>query len=89
MLQADELSAEAIGRALDAGTFYASRGPRFHQIEIENGEIHVECDPVNMIGFHSDLPYVRGRCVQGENLTEATYKFNSERMERFVQRHHK
>ena len=84
MLQAGELSAEAIGNALDAGTFYASRGPRFRQIEIENGEIHVECDPVRIIGFHSDLPYVRGRCVQGENLTEAAYRINPERMERFV-----
>ncbi|MBQ8952478.1 MAG: hypothetical protein IJ048_00015 [Clostridia bacterium] len=84
MLQADELTAEGINRALDAGTFYASRGPRFRQIEFESGEIHVECDPVSMITFHSDLPYVRERCVQGKDLTEATYKVNPERMERFV-----
>ena len=84
MLQADELSAEGISRALDAGAFYASRGPRFRQIEIEGGEIHVECDPVSAIAFHSDLPYVRERCVRGEGLTEATYKINTERMERFV-----
>ena len=84
MLQTDELSAEGIGKALDAGTFYASRGPRFRQIEIENGVIHVECDPVQKIVFHSDLPYVRNRCVQGENLTEATYEINFDRLERFV-----
>ena len=42
------------------------------------------CDPVNTIAFHSDLPYVRGRSVQGENLTEAAYRINPERMERFV-----
>ena len=84
MLQADELTAEGINRALDAGAFYASRGPRFRQIEIEGDEIRVECEPVRQIVFHSDLPYVRNRCVCGDNLTEATYKINSERLERFV-----
>lgn len=84
MLQADELSPDAINRALDEGAFYASRGPRFRQIEIEDGEIHVTCDPVRQIGFHSNLPYVRGRCVQGDGITEATYKINAEAMERYV-----
>ena len=84
MLQADELSAAGISRALDAGAFYASRGPRFRQIEIENGEIHVTCDPVRQIVFHSNLPYTRQRCVQGEGLTEAIYKTNAEQMERYV-----
>ena len=84
MLYADELSAEGVNRALDAGAFYASRGPRFHQITVEGGEIRVTCDPVSQIAFHSDLPFVHGRCVSGENLTEAVYRLNPERMERFV-----
>ena len=84
MLQADELSAEGINRALDAGAFYASRGPRFKQIEIENGEIHVTCDPVSKIVFHSNLVYARERCVCGEGVTEASYTIHAEQMERFV-----
>ncbi len=84
MLQADELTAEGVLAALDRGSFYASRGPRFRQIEIENGEVHVTCDPVSLIAFHSDLPYVHGRCVQGDGITEASYKLQFERMERFL-----
>ena len=84
MMQADELSPEGISRALDAGMFYASRGPRFRQIEVENGEIRVTCDPVSKIVFHSNLVYTRGRCVEGEGLTEATYRIGAEQMERFV-----
>ena len=84
MIQADELSAEGVCKALDTGAFYASRGPRFEQIEIENGEIHVTCSPVSKIVFHSNLFYSRYRCACGEGLTEASYRINAEQMERFV-----
>ncbi len=87
MLQAPELTVEAISTALDEGCFYATRGPRFQQIEYDGEEIRVKCDPVHRILFHSDLPYVGGRCREdesGEGLTEAVYRVNRERLERFV-----
>ena len=84
MLQADELTPEGVVGALDAGRFYASRGPRFSQIEVEDGEIRVSCSPVCRILFHSNLAWVGGRCRAEKGQTEAVYKFNRERMERFV-----
>ncbi len=84
MLQAPELTPSAIARSLEEGRFYATRGPRIHQIEYDGEEIRVTCDPVSRILFHSDLPWVGGRCCDGKGLTEAVYRVSHERMERFV-----
>ncbi len=74
MVQADELSQEGVLKALDEGAFYATRGPRFHQIEVTEEEIRVSCSEVRYVIFHSNLFYTHGRTVSGENLTEAVYK---------------
>lgn len=84
MLQTGELTQENVLRALDEGSFYATRGPRFDQIEVTEDEIRVRCSDVRYIVFHSNLPWVGGRTFSGENLTEASYKINRERGERFV-----
>lgn len=84
MLQAPELTMQAVNRALDEGRYYATRGPRFHQIEYDGNEIRVTCDPVSRILFHSDLPWVGERCRMGDGLTEAVYRVNHDRLERFV-----
>ena len=84
MLQADELTQENVLKALDEGAFYATRGPRFEQIEVTEEEIHVQCSKVRHVIFHSNLPWVGGRTVSGDELTEATYKISRARGERFV-----
>lgn len=75
MLQADELTQENVLSALDAGAFYATRGPRFEQIEVTEDEIHVKCSEVERVIFHSNMFYVKGRTVEGEGITEASYKY--------------
>ena len=84
MLQADELSQEAILVSLDRGAFYATRGPRVHQVEVTDTQIRVTCDPVSMVLFHSDLVWSRNRCVSGDGLTEAVYDIRRDALERFV-----
>lgn len=84
MLQADELTQENVLKALDEGAFYATRGPRFEQIEVTESEIRVKCSAVSRVVFHSDLVYVGDRVTQGEGLTEAVYRIKRERGERFV-----
>ncbi len=88
MLQTDELTPEGIVDALDKGAYYATRGPRFEQIEVTESEIRVRCSAVRNVVFHSELPYSRFRCACGEDgalITEAVYPLDREnRNEYFV-----
>ncbi|MBQ2955606.1 MAG: hypothetical protein IJE08_04005 [Clostridia bacterium] len=84
MLQTEELTQESVLSALDQGAYYATRGPRFNQIEVTEDEIRVSCGPVSQIIFHSDLFYVKGRTVAGEGITEAVYPIQKSRSESFV-----
>ena len=82
MVQATELSVPAILEALRAGRFYATQGPEFHNINIEDGRITVECSPVSRISFCSNLCWVDDRCRTGQGLTREVYRIHSN--ERFV-----
>lgn len=83
-VQADELSAEAIKRAMDQGLFYASQGPRIEQLTLEDGQLTVRCSAAQRVYFHSNLVWTPGRPVIGRDLRQATYRLNRERGERFV-----
>ncbi|MDD3214054.1 MAG: hypothetical protein PHY64_10285 [Eubacteriales bacterium] len=84
MVQADELSAEGIKRAMDRGLFYASQGPRIEQITIEEGELRVRCSPVERVYFHTNLAWTSGRSVVGSGLRQAAYPLKLELGERFA-----
>ncbi|HNW85470.1 MAG TPA: hypothetical protein PLP25_00785 [Candidatus Limiplasma sp.] len=84
MVQADANTPEAIIRAMDAGLFYASQGPRIGQLTLENGQMTVECSPVSRVFFHSNLVWTPGRSVIGTDLTRASYTLHREQGERFV-----
>jgi len=77
MVQAEELSVPAILEALRAGRFYASQGPEFRSISIENGLISVETSPVSRITFCSNLYWVDDRCRSGQGLTREVYRIQS------------
>jgi hypothetical protein len=47
MVQAPELTAEAIMASLRAGRFYSSSGPEFHEIRVEDGTVSIETSPVS------------------------------------------
>ena len=82
MVQAAELSAKAILEALRVGRFYATQGPEFHNISIEDGLITVETSPVSRISFCSNLYWVDDRCRSGRGLTREVYRLRPN--ERFV-----
>ena len=74
MVQSEALTARAVLAALKAGRFYATTGPRIHQIEVRNRrEIIVSCSPAQAIIFYSDCPWDEGRVVMGPARTEARY----------------
>lgn len=49
VIQAESLTQEAVVKALEEGKCYASTGPLFHHIELEDGKLRVECSPVKKI----------------------------------------
>ena len=73
---------EALLSALDAGRFYASRGPRIEQVEVASGRVVVRTSPARRVIFYSNLVWTDGRCVQGSGMREAAYAL--QRGERFV-----
>ncbi len=60
MVNAVELTQAAVMNALREGDYYASQGPRFRSIDLEDGVITVECSPdVETVVFFSDSPWGR------------------------------
>lgn len=84
MVQADELTQESLFEAMDAGRFYASQGPLFEQIRVEDGHIKVTCSPVETIIFYSNLVWANGRCCTAHDQTFASYDLSLNQGERFV-----
>lgn len=84
MVQADELTPEGIIAALKRGSFYASQGPEFLDVDIEADTITVHTTPVSRVTFSSNLPWVAGRTTMEDGITEVTYKIQRERGEHFV-----
>lgn len=84
MLQADSLSPEDVIAAMKRGSFYASQGPEFVDVELTEDELIVRTSPVSQICFISNLCWAEGRCRCGENLTESVYKLHRDEGERFI-----
>ena len=55
ILKAPELSYRALIEALDQGNFYATTGPVIHNLWLEYGILHLECDPVRGVYVHGNL----------------------------------
>jgi len=72
-INADDCSRESILEALDAGRFFASLGPRFTDISLEDGVLRVACSPVEKIVFYSNMPWVGGRSRVASGQTDAVY----------------
>ena len=73
MLEAEAAEEMGLVPAICAGKFYATQGPEVHLERLEDGTIHLTCTPASKIIFNSNVVWVRGRAVRGENLTEASY----------------
>ena len=72
MIKADELKYAAVTKALANGDFYASTGPLFHEIYIEDGKLYLRTSEVAWVGLTTDGRMAK--CVHaanGETLCEA------------------
>ena len=80
-VNAPELSRDAILDALDAGHFFASTGPRFSQISLENGVLSIQCSPVERAIFYSNLHYVHHRV---SDFPGEAYQYQPQTGETFI-----
>lgn len=70
--------------ALSAGDYHASQGPRILSADYEDGVVRVRTSPVSCITFQSNRAWSPRRSVTGEGITEASYRVQRERGERFI-----
>lgn len=65
MVNAPELTAAALKKALAAGNFYASQGPRFESVTVSGGHVEVCCSPVETVVFYSNTIWCSDRVATG------------------------
>ncbi len=78
MVNATELSHEAITSALLNGKFYSTMGPEIYHLAYDGKNVYVECSPVQTIRFISYFPH--GYCRRdrhGKNIESAEYELRS------------
>lgn len=76
-LQTGDFSIDGIMKAIRAKQFYASQGPRFGQITVEDGQVQVEMEtPVKRISVMSNAFFAGGRVIEqpGQLITFGSYK---------------
>lgn len=73
MVQAEELTRDAILQAIVEGNFYASQGPRFQSVEVEDGKVKVKCSDAQRVIFYSNTVWAEDRS-QVLNGGQAVYE---------------
>lgn len=76
MINAGALSYDEIFKALKNGSFYASTGPEFREISIEDGIVKVVSTPVSQICVSTDCRHQYSARADGALLTEASFDIN-------------
>ncbi len=74
MIMANELNHHSIMQALFKGDFYASTGPTFSDVYIENNTLFIQCSDVSSISLMTDgrkTKYIHSK--SGEALKDATF----------------
>jgi hypothetical protein len=69
-VKAESLEPEVLVEALKAGRFYASQGPRIHELAVSRAELRIACSPVNTITVMGGTSRTASRI--GRAITEAT-----------------
>ena len=74
VIKAPALTHEAVVAAMERGDLYASQGPLFHELYIEDGMLHVACDGVKAIVLRTKNRFYKElHAPVGEVLTEAAF----------------
>ena len=79
VVNAAELSREAIMQAIRKGNYYSSCGPDFHNITLENGRVNITTSPVQCIRMSGprDLGERVGS-LDGPQITEASFDLSDD-----------
>jgi hypothetical protein len=72
MVNAQELSADSIKKSITDGNFYASQGPLFESVSIQNGVVDLQCSEVETVVFYSNTVWCDDRVTTG-GVTSASY----------------
>jgi hypothetical protein len=73
-VRAEALTLDAIMAALKSGAFYASMGPEFKDVRIQDGVVKVECSPVVKIQFFANAPNGMQMLAKDAPLTMASFE---------------
>lgn len=76
MIKAESLTYDNIFSALKSGDFYASTGPQFCEIFIENGVVNISTSPVSSICISTDCRYTFYKNANESLLTGAKIDIN-------------
>lgn len=74
LVKAETLTLDAVMAALRASAFYASTGPEFKDVRIQDGIVKVECSPVNKIQFYANAPNGMQVLATDAPLTSASFE---------------
>ena len=73
MIKADELKYDKIFSAMREGSFYASTGPEFYEISLDDSTLNVKSSPASLISVSTDCRYMYFKRAENEPLTEASF----------------
>ena len=74
MVNAEELTNDALATAIKEGNFYATEGPELHVVR-EGNKLIIDTSPCAVIGTVSNLSWTWERVLRGENVTHFEYEF--------------
>ena len=76
MVRAGDLSYDSIFGALKRGDFYASSGPEFHEISIEDGKVKILTSPASFAYVSTDMRHVYAKNAEEGLTTEFIFDIN-------------
>ena len=77
MIKADSLDYKSIADALVKGNFYASQGPRIHELWVEDGRIYVTCSGASSIKLNCGNRKARIEYAKdGESIESASFSLS-------------
>lgn len=83
MIKAEELSYKALIEAYRRGDCYATEGPEFHDLYIENGEIVIRTSPVESVVLLSEGRGCSIKTSASADLTEVRFPYQPARYGRY------
>ncbi len=76
MVNAPELTANAVKKSITEGNFYASQGPVFQNVRINGNAVEVDCSEVESVVFYTNTVWCGDRVCSG-SVTTASYRIKS------------